>query len=88
MKKSICAESNHVKTRFDKNQKGLGIGDAANPVKTGIKVSQTISENLFPQTKQICTKIIIQVNRKECFQYQIRFVFKILLESSKKGNDK
>ena len=59
MKKLICAESNHVKTRFAKNQKGLGIGDAANPVKTGIKVSQTISETLF--TKQICSKIIIHV---------------------------
>ena len=50
--KSICIESNHVKTRFVKNQKSMVIKDAANPIKTGIKVGQKISETFFPQTKQ------------------------------------
>ena len=50
--KSICIESNHVKTRFVKNKKSMVIKDAANPIKTGIKVGQKISETFFPQTKQ------------------------------------
>ena len=31
---------------------GKGVSDAAGPIKTGINVGQTISETLFPQTKQ------------------------------------
>ena len=32
---------------------GKGVGDAVGPIKTGINVGQTISETLFPQTKQV-----------------------------------
>ena len=32
---------------------GKGIGDAVDPIKTGINVGQTISETLFPQTKPL-----------------------------------
>ena len=32
---------------------GKGVGDAVDPIKTGINVGQTISETLFPQTKQV-----------------------------------
>ena len=32
---------------------GKGITDAIGPIKTGINVGQTISETLFPQTKQV-----------------------------------
>ena len=32
---------------------GKGVGDAVDPIKTGINVGQKISETLFPQTKQV-----------------------------------
>ena len=41
------------KTNKPVSDGGKGVGDAVGPIKTGINVGQTISETLFPQTKQV-----------------------------------
>ena len=84
MMKSICTELNHVKTRFIKHQQGKGIDDAANPIKTGMKVGQTISETLFPQTKQIFKDYYSGKIAKDTFNTKTSLFSKSFWNPSKK----